>query len=241
MSTVLENKPPFLENFGCASLLAEDGRQMHKSWGNSIEFNDAADKMGVDTMRWLYCTHKPENDLLFRYHRAEDVRLLGPKLGADFPKVSAALKSKDPAQIAALTAAGEEVKFELNGDTVVLTGEEILVSTLSAENMAVAADKVVTVGIDTVVTPELKTEGLAREIVRRIQTQRKNADFNIEDRMTIWYVASGEFEKIFAEWSEFIRLETLTTKLTSAEPPADAFLEDHKINSLDIKIGVKKN
>ena len=47
---------------------------MHKSSGNSIEFNDAADKMGVDTMRWLYCAQKPENDLLFGYHRAEDTR-----------------------------------------------------------------------------------------------------------------------------------------------------------------------
>ena len=74
MSTVLENRPPFREIFGYASLLAEDGRPMHKSSGNSIEFNDAADKMGVDTMRWLYCAHKPENDLLFGYNRAEEVR-----------------------------------------------------------------------------------------------------------------------------------------------------------------------
>jgi len=487
MATVLENEPPFLENFGYASLLAEDGRQMHKSWGNSIEFNDAADKMGVDTMRWLYCAHKPENDLLFGYHRAEEVRrrfiiplwnvysffsnyasldnwtpsadrfnpglpegstpksdnlldqwilarlnqvvaqitqnftdsdaytatmafesllddlsnwyvrrsrrrfwksehdsdkntayatlwhflvkmtralapvmpfvtevmyqnlvrgvlpnayesvhhtdwpeadtsvinekllnqmdlarrvaslglsarsnanlkvrqplakvsvhvsqgkaelspelieivadelnvkalefvknagalvsykvlpnnkLLGPKFGADFPKVVAALKSMDPAQVAARTAAGEDVTFELNGQTVALTGEEILVSTEAAENMAVAADKVVTVGIDTVVTPELKAEGLAREIVRRIQTQRKNADFNIEDRITTWYTASGEFEPIFVEWSDYIKSETLTTALSAGEPPADAFVEEHKIDGLDIKIGLKKN
>ncbi len=487
MSTVLENKPPFLENFGYASLLAEDGRQMHKSWGNSIEFNDAADKMGVDTMRWLYCAHKPENDLLFGYHRAEEVRrrfiiplwnvysffsnyatldnwtpsaerfnpglpegptpksdnpldrwilarlnqvvaqatqnfedsdaytatmafesllddlsnwyvrrsrrrfwksehdsdkntayatlwhflvkmtrtlapimpfitevmyqnlvrnvfpdayesvhhtdwpeadttvinekllnqmdlarrvaslglsarsnanlkvrqplakvfvhvsqgkaelspelveivadelnvkalefvkdagalvsykvlpnnkLLGPKFGADFPKVVAALKSMDPAQVAARTAAGEDVTFELNGETVALTGEEVLVSTEAAENMAVAADKVVTVGIDTVVTPELKAEGLAREVVRRIQTQRKNADFNIEDRITTWYVASGEFDKIFADWGDYIKSETLTTVLTSGEPSAEAFVEEHKIDGLDIKIGLKRN
>ena len=487
MATVLENKPPFLENFGYASLLAEDGRQMHKSWGNSIEFNDAADKMGVDTMRWLYCAHKPENDLLFGYHRAEEIRrrfiipfwnvysffsnyasldnwtpsadrfnpglpegptpksdnpldqwilarlnqvvaqatqnftdsdaytatmafesllddlsnwyvrrsrrrfwkseqdsdkntayatlwhflvkmtralapvmpfvtevmyqnlvrgvlpdayesvhhtdwpdadlavindkllnqmdlarrvaslglsarsnanlkvrqplakvfvhvsqgkaelltelveivadelnvkdlefvkdagalvsykvlpnnkLLGPKFGADFPKVVSALKSMDPAQVAARTAAGEEVTFEMNGQTVSLTGEEILVSTEAAENMAVAADKVVTVGIDTVVTPELKAEGLAREIVRRIQTQRKNADFNIEDRITTWYVASGEFEKIFNDWGGYIKSETLTTELMAAEPPADAFVEEHKIDGLDIKIGLKRN
>ena len=53
---------------------AEDGREMHKSWGNSIEFNEAADKMGVDVMRWLYCAHKPENNLLFGYNRAEETR-----------------------------------------------------------------------------------------------------------------------------------------------------------------------
>ncbi|MCJ7735017.1 MAG: class I tRNA ligase family protein, partial [Anaerolineales bacterium] len=74
MGTVLDNSPPFLENFSYASLLAEDGREMHKSWGNSIEFNEAADKMGVDVMRWLYCTHKPENNLLFGYHKAEETR-----------------------------------------------------------------------------------------------------------------------------------------------------------------------
>ncbi len=74
MATVVEGTPPFLENFGYASFLAEDGRQMHKSWGNAIEFNEAAGKMGVDVMRWQYCDHKPENDLLFGYHHGDEVR-----------------------------------------------------------------------------------------------------------------------------------------------------------------------
>ena len=68
------SEPAFLANFGFATLLAEDGRPMHKSWGNSIEFNEAADKMGVDVMRWLYATQKPENDLLFGYHRGDEAR-----------------------------------------------------------------------------------------------------------------------------------------------------------------------
>ncbi len=74
MATVIDNSPPFLQNFGYATLLAEDGRPMHKSWGNAIEFNEAADRMGVDVMRWLYCAHKPENELLFGYNRGDDVR-----------------------------------------------------------------------------------------------------------------------------------------------------------------------
>jgi len=74
MGTVLDNSPAFRENFSYATLLAEDGRPMHKSWGNAIEFNQAADKMGVDVMRWLYCAHKPENNLLFGYNRADETR-----------------------------------------------------------------------------------------------------------------------------------------------------------------------
>jgi isoleucyl-tRNA synthetase len=74
MATVLENSPPFLENFSYATLLAEDSSPMHKSSGNMIEFNEAADRMGVDVMRWLYCAHRPESNLLFGYNRADETR-----------------------------------------------------------------------------------------------------------------------------------------------------------------------
>ncbi len=55
MSTILERQAPFRHVFTYATLMAEDGRAMHKSSGNMIEFNEAADSMGVDVMRWLYC------------------------------------------------------------------------------------------------------------------------------------------------------------------------------------------
>jgi isoleucyl-tRNA synthetase len=74
MATVLDGSAPFRSIFGYATVFAEDGRAMHKSWGNAIEFNEAADQMGVDVMRWLYCAHKPENNLPFGYTRADDVR-----------------------------------------------------------------------------------------------------------------------------------------------------------------------
>ena len=74
MATVMDGTPPFLENFGYATLLDENGRPMHKSWGNAIEFNEAANEMGVDVMRWLFCSHKPENDLWFGYKGGEQVR-----------------------------------------------------------------------------------------------------------------------------------------------------------------------
>jgi isoleucyl-tRNA synthetase len=74
MSTVLAKANPFKTVLGYASLLAEDGRPMHKSWGNSIDFNEGADKIGVDVMRWMYATHNPTDNMLFGYKKADETR-----------------------------------------------------------------------------------------------------------------------------------------------------------------------
>jgi len=74
MSTVLRREPPFKAIFGYALVLAEDGRQMSKSWGNAIEFDEAADRMGVDVMRWMYARARPEDNILFGWHAADEAR-----------------------------------------------------------------------------------------------------------------------------------------------------------------------
>ncbi len=74
MSTVLRREPPFETIFGYALVFAEDGRQMHKSWGNAIEFDDAADRMGVDVMRWMFAKARPEENILFGMHAADEAR-----------------------------------------------------------------------------------------------------------------------------------------------------------------------
>jgi isoleucyl-tRNA synthetase len=74
MSTVLKRTEPFRTIFGYATLFAEDGRAMHKSYGNAIEFDEAADRMGVDVMRWMYVTARPEENILFGWHAADEAR-----------------------------------------------------------------------------------------------------------------------------------------------------------------------
>lgn len=74
MSTVMERKVPYKTVLGHATVLGEDGRPMHKSWGNAIDFNEGADKIGVDVMRWMFCTHNPEKNLLFGYKHADETR-----------------------------------------------------------------------------------------------------------------------------------------------------------------------
>jgi isoleucyl-tRNA synthetase len=74
MSTVLEDQNPFKTVLGFGTLLGEDGRPMHKSWGNSIEFNEGADKIGVDVMRWMYARQNPADNMLFGYRISDEVR-----------------------------------------------------------------------------------------------------------------------------------------------------------------------
>ena len=74
MSTVLRRETPFKTLFGYALVFGEDGRQMHKSWGNAIEFDEAAERMGVDVMRWMFANARPEDNILFGWQAADDAR-----------------------------------------------------------------------------------------------------------------------------------------------------------------------
>ena len=74
MSTVLENTNSFKTVLGHGTVLGEDGQAMHKSMGNAIDFNEGAEKMGVDVMRWLFISHNPAENLLFGYKTADEVR-----------------------------------------------------------------------------------------------------------------------------------------------------------------------
>ncbi|OGK67144.1 hypothetical protein A2262_00920 [Candidatus Roizmanbacteria bacterium RIFOXYA2_FULL_41_8] len=74
MSTVLVKSPSFKTILGYATCVGKDGRAMHKSWGNSIEFNEAAEKIGVDVMRWMYAKQDPAKNLWFGYEAANETK-----------------------------------------------------------------------------------------------------------------------------------------------------------------------
>jgi isoleucyl-tRNA synthetase len=74
MSTVMENRPPFKVMFGYRLMKDENGEEMHKSKGNAVDFNEAAEREGADAMRWLFASHIPDSDLLFGYNKIRDGR-----------------------------------------------------------------------------------------------------------------------------------------------------------------------
>jgi len=74
MSTVMASSEPTKTVFGYGLVVGADGRAMHKSWGNSIEFDEAADRMGADVMRWLFVGSRPEENVHFGWDAADDTR-----------------------------------------------------------------------------------------------------------------------------------------------------------------------
>jgi isoleucyl-tRNA synthetase len=482
MSTIMERKAPFRTVQTYATLFAEDGRPMHKSWGNAIEFNEAADTMGVDVMRWMYCAHKPEANLLFGYHTADETRrrfliplwnvysffvtyanldgwnpeggswklnssslqpldrwilarlnqvvarvtecmdaydpygatialeplldnltnwyvrrsrrrfwksehdadkdaayatlyrvlltlckllaplvpfvtevmyqnlartvdpkacesvhlcewpaaderavdpallsrmdlamqvaalgrsarstsniklrqplararvyaanqeldlgeltdlvtdelnvkdlefveragelveyeigllpnMLGPRHGRRFPLLRKAVASADASALARSFQAGLSVALELGdgGPVVELLPGEVEVRSHGREGYAVAEDKGVVVAVDVSITPELAREGLARDLVRRIQTMRKEADFQLDDRIVIYYEADDQLATVLAEWAGYVQAETLSLELVRGPGPDDVDRqESFKLDGHPLVLSIKR-
>ncbi|MEX1071223.1 MAG: DUF5915 domain-containing protein, partial [Anaerolineales bacterium] len=156
------------------------------------------------------------------------------------PALRNALAALDPAEVKAKVDAGESVKVSVNGADAELAPDEILVNSQPAEGLAVAAEKGVTVGLDTAITPELKAEGLARELVRRIQDMRKKAGFNIEDRIITYYQTNGELANVFRDFADTIKSETLSVELNAGPAPAAAFVEEQKVEGETVMLGVER-
>jgi isoleucyl-tRNA synthetase len=205
----------------------------------------------IDELNVKFFEFVAEASRLVTYRVLPDNKLLGPRFGAQFPKVREALAALNPAEVAASVLAGQPVCLELDGQPVELAPNEVLVQTHPAEGLAVAADKQITVAVDATLTPELRAEGLAREVVRRLQAMRKEAGFNVEDRITTYYQidstngeGSGHGESLAAvlpAWSSYICAETLSTELVAGKPPAGAYTEDQKIEGERVTLGVKRN
>jgi isoleucyl-tRNA synthetase len=180
---------------------------------------------------------------LVNYRVLPDNKLLGPRFGPQFPKVRAAVSAADPSFVAERVLAGLPVSLEVDGQIVELAPEEIVVQTEPVAGLAVASERGITVAIDANLTRELRAEGLAREVVRRVQAMRKEAGFNIDDRIHTSYQFEGKHDMlsdVMQTWSAYIQAETLSTTLAKEDLPQGAYSETHKIEGETIALAVRK-
>ena len=179
-------------------------------------------------------------DSLATFKLRPNLPVLGPKYGPRIRDVRAALDAADAAAAAA--------ELRTNGRATVgdfeFEASEVLVDVEERPGMAMAMDGAagVMVGVDLTLTPELEAEGLARELVHRIQNMRKTAGLEIEDHI-LTYVVSGAHEataSALAAHDAYIRQETLSEALYAESPPAGAYVEEHDIDGAKLTVGVVK-
>lgn len=174
------------------------------------------------------------NDLVV-YTVKPNFVLLGKKLGKSLGEVQKELSMMSAAAIAAKVEAGESVRVA--GFT--LEPEELLVTIQEKENIAAIEDKGYFVAIDTLITDELKSEGLVRDLVRHIQTFRKEADFNVDDRIEVAIAADVSVRETVDKYAAYLMNETLAVLISDeiTDPEIENIV---KIDDITIKITLKR-
>jgi isoleucyl-tRNA synthetase len=114
----------------------------------------------------------------------------------------------------------------------------MLVETQAKVGWVIAEDQGFIVGVNIQLTDPLINEGLAKDIVRRIQNQRKNANFNIADRIETYYETGSKLAVVFETWGDYIAEETLTTVLHRSKPPEAAYTEQFELAGEQLLIGL---
>ena len=168
-------------------------------------------------------------------------RELGKRYGKLMKSLAAALNGLSQEQIADLETSGK-IGFDLEGTAVEIMTTDVEIISEDMPGWNVASEGRVTVALDITVTDELKKEGNARELVKRIQNYRKTAGFEITDRITIAIESNSEINDAVAEFGDYIKSQVLATEIKIVETGsiADGVELDMDNYSLKARIALSK-
>jgi len=141
---------------------------------------------------------------------------LGPKHGKDVNQVADAIRELPREDVEEL-AAGRSVKVVVSDELVVIEPADVAIETETPKGLAVQSDGAVTVALDATITPELRDEGFAREMINKVQFMRKEAGFQVVDRIRVHYEAGPKLKKAVKRFSERIAQETLAVEILESQ------------------------
>ena len=141
-------------------------------------------------------------------------------------------------QVVAAHAEGRNFEFELEGTPVSLGEADVLVDIVKREGYASVSDKGITVVLNTTLTTELIEEGLVRELVSKIQTMRKEAGFEVTDKINITLSGSEKVAAIAEKYASDIMGDTLAVSLTVEAP--GGYVKNWDINGEEVELGVER-
>ena len=168
-----------------------------------------------------------------------DFKKLGPKFGKTMKQVAASIQQMSQADILHLESQGCVTLHVGDADAVIELADVEVISE-DIPGWLVANEGNVTVALDITVTPELRAEGIARDIVNRIQNIRKNRNYDITDKITLTFApASAEAEDALNRYADYISRQVLATALVTAPvDPADPEAETLELDDMILTVKI---
>jgi len=203
--------------------------------------SDLRDELNVKSVRYLEASSE-----IVEYRFKPNLRAVGKKYGKLVPALTTALKALvgDEARAAAhAVEAGRPVALTVDGQALELLADELLVESSAPEGYAVAEGNGMIVALNTAITPELRLEGAARDLVRSVQDARKRAGLAISDRIALYLASDSEGELLaqtLAVYGDYLRGETLATSLAVGVAPEGAYSESVELGDGEVMVGVAR-
>ena len=172
------------------------------------------------------------------YSFKPQLKTVGPKYGKFLNGIREHLSSMDGNSAMDELKKNGNLTFDVNGTTVVLSEEDLLIDMAQTEGYVSDGDNEITVVLDTKLTPELIEEGFVREIISKVQTMRKEADFQVTDKIILSCSGNGKIETILQDHKEEIQSEVLAVEVKTDE--TTGYVKDWNINGEDVTLGVER-
>ena len=177
-------------------------------------------------------------DLKVEYSIKPQLKTVGPKFGKLVGGIRQALGALDGAAAVAELNANGVIAIDVNGEKVELAREDLLIETAQTEGFVTQADQGVTVMLDTELTPELVEEGFVAELISKIQTMRKEAGFEVMDRIRIYAQGNEKIAMILENNADEISADVLADEIRIGETAG--YSKEWNINGEKVTLGVEK-
>ena len=172
------------------------------------------------------------------YSFKPQLRTVGPKYGKLLGGIKQALTDIDGTAAMKELKSNGVLKLDINGNDVELTEEDLLIETAQTEGYVSESDGDTSVVLDTNLTPELIEEGFVREIISKIQTMRKEAGFEVMDKIKVYAHGNDKIQEVMKAHEDEIKSEVLADEMVLGE--TDGYVKEWNINKETVTMGVKK-
>jgi len=181
-----------------------------------------------DTSKFMIKTLKPNHSKL------------GPKYKAKAKQIVETIEKQDEQKLYEELAKKKQTIINVDGEKIKLTMDDFQTIENEKPNIARTQTEDTILLLDTTLTPELEAEGFAREIVRRIQSMRKELDLKVEDKISTEIKIDAEKKTALKKWESYIKGETRSKQIAFVDKPSGKLVKKWKIDELDTEIGISK-